>query len=114
MKSITLQPFGELKCQRPPLSICFDVVSMFSESTERHVRARICAVAVCYAVSDNRFPKKATSFDLIDFGSKCLDFLLSNGVPVAVMYEIGLELIGSFAESLPSEQGVTDVENFSG
>ena len=113
MNTINLQPFGDLDCQRPPLSICFDVVSMFSESTERHVRARICAVAVCYAVNDKRFPKKATSFDLIQFGSSCLDFLFGHGVPVASIYQNGLELIGWFAESLPSEQGVADVENFS-
>lgn len=113
MKKINLQPFGELECQRPPLSICFDVVSMFSESTERHVRARLCAVALCYAIQDNRFPKKPTSFELIQHGSKCLDFLLGRGVPVSSMYEIGLDLIGWFAESLPSENEVVDVENFS-
>lgn len=113
MKKIKLSTFGELECQRPPLSICFDVVSMFSESTERHVRARLCAVALCYAIQDNRFPKKATSFDLIQHGSKCLDFLFANGVAVSTIYERGLDMIGWFAESLPSEQGVADVENFS-
>lgn len=113
MEKINLSVFGDMKCQRPPLSICFDIVSMFSESSERHVRARLCAVALCYAVDDSRFPKKPTSFDLLEHGSKCLDFLFGRGVAVSTIYEQGLSVIGWFAESLPSESEVVEVENFS-
>lgn len=110
--NIKLQSFGELECHRPSLSTCFDVVSMFSETSERHQRARLLAIAICQAVTDSRFPKMRTSFELMNHGSKCLEHLLSNGVPVSQVFEQGLSLIGWFAESLPSETEVEEVENF--
>lgn len=110
---IQLQNFGEITCVRPPLSICFDVVSMFSEMESRHHRGRICAVAICFAVDHPKFPTKRTSFDLMDYGSKCLDFLLGADVPINQIFQNGLELVTWFAESLPSEIEVKEVENFS-
>jgi len=109
---ITLDQFGELNCNRPKLSTCFDIVSSWTENQNRANMGRLCAIAICLCADSPKFPTTRTLQDIYSYGSKCLDFLLESGVPVDQILESGVQCIGIMAAALPSTAEVEEVENF--
>ena len=110
---IQLQHYGDIECRLPSLAICYDVVSMWSGTQDRNIMGRLCALAVCCAVPDNRFPAyTVTMSDPIGHGGVCLEFLLNQDVPISQIINQGIAIITWFANKLPSESEVNEVENF--
>lgn len=112
MDKIKMTTFGEVEFVQPPLSTCFDVVSMWSDDQSRSSMGRVCAMAVCICLQDYRLPKVRHLVDVSKYGSQCLDTLLGAGVPVNEILEIGMVCIGEMAKALPSVQEVEETENF--
>lgn len=114
MEKINMTTFGEVEFVKPPLSTCFDIVSMWSDDQSRAAMGRVCAMALCICFNDYRLPKVRHLVDVHKYGSQCLDTLLGAGVPVNEILEIGMKCIGEMAKSLPSSSEVQETENFTG
>lgn len=112
MEKVKVTTFGELEFVKPPLSTCFDIVSMWSDNQSRSQMGRVCAMALCISFNDYRLPKVRHLVDVHKYGSTCLDTLLGAGVPVNEILDIGMKCIGEMAKSLPSSDEVKDTENF--
>jgi hypothetical protein len=112
MDKINMTTFGEVEVIKPPLSTCFDIVSMWSDEQTRAAMGRVCAMALCICLNDYRLPKVRHLVDVHKYGSTCLDTLLGAGVPVNEILEIGMMCIGVMAKSLPSSHEVQETENF--
>lgn len=109
---INLNTFGQLDCRIPSLSTCFDIISQWSDEQNRSVTGRLCAIAICLCVDDDRLPKQRHVTNTVDYGSKCLDVLLGADVPVSQILESGMKCIGLMANALPSASQVTETEVF--
>ena len=112
MEKFKMTTLGEVEFIQPSLSMCFDVVSLWSDNQNRSQMGRVCAIAVCVSVNDYRLPKVRHLVDVAQYGSKCLDTLLGSGIPVNEILNIGMECIGNMAKALPSSQEVQETENF--
>ena len=112
MLKITMTTFGEMDFVEPPLTTCFDIVSMWSDDQTRAAMGRVCAMALCICLNDYRLPKVRHLVDVHKYGSTCLDTLLGAGVPVNEILEIGMMCVGEMAKSLPSSHEVQETENF--
>lgn len=111
---IKIQTFGELECKLPPLSTCFDLVSLWSDDQNRSHLGRLCAMALCVCGVDDRLPKKRHLTDLHQYGSTCLDTLLGADVPVHQIMDAGMQCLTMMANALPSQREVKETENFTG
>lgn len=114
MTKITLRNFGEMEVQPPSLSMCFDLVSLWSENNNRSELGRICAMAICLSCPDDKLPKKRHLTQVIEYGSSCLNTLLAAGVPVSQILESGIICLTKMADCLPSMEEVEETENFTG
>jgi len=112
MEKVKMTTFGEVGVVQPPLSTCFDIVSMWSDDQNRSAMGRVCAMAICICLNDYRLPKVRHLVDVHKYGSQCLDTLLGAGVPVNEILEIGMAMIGEMAKRLPSSVEVKETENF--
>lgn len=109
---IKLDNIGELNCKRPKLSVCFDIVSNWTENQNRSSMGRLCAIAICVSAESPNMPTTKNLQNIFDYGSKCLDYLLDQGVPVNQILEGGVQCIGEMASALPSQVEVEETENF--
>lgn len=109
---IKLETFGEMEIVRPPLSTCFDLVSMWSDEQNRSQLGRLCAMAVCVCGNNPKLPKTRHLIDLHQYGSRCLDVLLGADVTIDQILESGLQCLSLMAEALPSAKEVKETENF--
>jgi len=112
MEKVKVTTFGELEFVQPPLSTCFDIVSMWSDDQSRSSMGRVCSMALCISFNDYRLPKVRHLTDVHKYGSTCLDTLLGAGVPVNEILEIGMMCVGEMAKALPSMDEVKETENF--
>jgi hypothetical protein len=94
MDKMKLTTLGEVTFVKPALSMCFDVVSLWSDNQNRSQMGRICAMAICVCLDDYRLPKVRHLVDVAQYGSKCLDTLLGAGIPVNEILNVGMVCIG--------------------
>ena len=112
MKKIKINKFGEMEVKVPSLSTCFDLVSLWSDNSNRSELGRLCAMAICLSCDNDRLPKRRHLTNIFEYGSSCLNVLLGAGVPVAQILESGMICLSEMADKLPSSQEVSETENF--
>ena len=112
---VNLKKLGVHNTQMPKsLATCLDFVSIWGSDPNRAQLGRLCAAAIAVCVDHAKcLPAYPISDgDPIAFGHKVLDRLLSAGVLVSDVYEIGSDLLVEMVNQIPTEQAVEDKANF--
>ena len=100
-ESVKLGKLGEVACL-PPASFAsiVDLIDEFRPDTPRRKRLRACAAAIGICT-------------IMEYGTRVMDSLMRDGVTLATIADVGSVLISDCIESLPSEDEVTEAEDFS-
>tara|TARA_R110000824_G_scaffold8173_1_gene37016 strand:+ start:2726 stop:3097 length:372 start_codon:yes stop_codon:yes gene_type:complete len=114
-ESVKLGKLGEVACL-PPASFAsiVDLIDEFRPDTPRRKRLRACAAAIGICTRVETLPKyRAERSDIMEYGTRVMDSLMRDGVTLATIADVGSVLISDCIESLPSEDEVTEAEDFS-
>jgi len=112
---INLKKLGQHTTQMPDsMATCLDFVAMWGSDPNRAQLGRLCAAAIAVCVDHAKclpaYP--IADGDPIAFGHKVLDRLLSAGVSVSDVYEIGSDLLVEMMQQIPTEKAVEEQANF--
>ena len=87
-----------------------DLLTAWGDSPSRPQLARICAATACLCLDLGKTPPKYNNAtgDVMEYGARCLDWLVGHGVPPIKIYNRGPELVNVISESMPKEAEVDD------
>lgn len=111
-----LGKIGEIHVEPPSsLAICFEIISVWSSNPDHATLGRLCACAIGICTESKPFlPSYRPERDkLLEYGFRVLERLLERGVTASQIYNVGLECLMLCSAKLPSEEEITNIENFS-
>ncbi len=121
MDHLTLSPLGDLHVRKPSSWAALADLTMIwpadpDDPAFRVKLLRASAAAIGLAVSDDRLSlptyRPAQSLDLLGYGASVLDVLLPKRVQLTTIIRGGRLVSNWLASTLPSEQEVAEVVNF--
>lgn len=94
------------------LSVIFELVTAWSEEPNRTDLGFICAAAIVLSIETAQKPKHKITRPIKDYGRECIEYLLSNGVPIPQIYSYGSYVLGKAIQRLPMSAGVEEKADF--
>ena len=109
---VKLGKYGDIKLKAPrSLATCMQFTALWAGDNDRAVLAQLCAGAL--GVCCDPLPIYAPSASApLDYGFMVLEELLNAGIAPSKIYKLGSECLALMAGKLPSEDDVTEAENF--
>jgi hypothetical protein len=113
-ESVTLGKLGEVACTLPSsFASIVDLIDEFRPDTPRRLRLRACAAAIGICAKLDNAPKyRPERSDVMEYGTRAIDYLMREGITLATIADVGSLLISECIEALPSEEEVTEAEDF--
>ena len=114
-ESVSLGKLGDVACSLPSsFASIVDLIDEFRPETPRRKRLRACAASIGICTNLDSLPKyRAERSDVMEYGTRVMDALMRDGVTLATIADVGSLLISDCLEALPSEDEVTEAEDFS-
>ena len=104
---------GDVELSAPhSLATCMQFTALWAGDLDRARLSQLCAgaIGVCCGSMPRYIPSNSAP---LDYGYQCLEELLQAGCTPTVIYQVGSECLALMAAKIPSEDEVTEAENFS-
>lgn len=108
-----LAKIGDVELRAPQsLATCMQFVALWAGDCDRATLVQLCAgaIGVCCGELPRYIPSNSAP---LDYGYQALEKLLSAGCTPSKIYQAGSECLTMMASKIPSEDEVTEAENFS-
>jgi hypothetical protein len=104
---------GDVELSAPhSLATCMQFTALWAGDLDRARLSQLCAgaIGVCCGSMPRYIPSNSAP---LDYGYQCLEELLQAGCTPTVIYQVGSDCLALMAAKIPSEDEVTEAENFS-
>lgn len=103
---------GDVELSAPhSLATCMQFTALWAGDLDRARLSQLCAgaIGVCCGSMPRYIPSNSAP---LDYGYQCLEDLLQAGCTPTVIYQVGSDCLALMAAKIPSEDEVTEAENF--
>lgn len=113
-EEIAIGRLGTVACSLPSsLASMVDLIDEFRPDQPRRIRLRVCAAAIGIACELDDSPRYSPiRTNIIEYGSKMLDWLLRKQITLGQIAETGSYLISDYVDELPKEVEVQEAADF--